>query len=64
MNPIELNLRVTVDESNIREIVNAIRQALSVGMEGDARAEARMKASRNALFAGQKSPRRPGRRRQ
>lgn len=30
MNPIELSLRVTVDESNIRAIVNVIRQALRV----------------------------------
>jgi excisionase family DNA binding protein len=56
MNPIELSLRVTVDESNVRAFVNVIRQAIQVDAEGDARAEARMKASRNALFAGQKPP--------
>lgn len=30
MNPAELSLRVKVDESNIRAIVNVIRQALRV----------------------------------
>ena len=30
MNPVELSLRVSVDESNIRAIVNEIRQALRV----------------------------------
>jgi len=36
MNPIELNLRVTVDESNIRAVVYVIRQALHVGAEAAA----------------------------
>jgi excisionase family DNA binding protein len=56
MNPIELSFRVTIDEANIRAIVNAIRPALPGQSEFDPRAEARMKSSRNAIFAGQKPP--------
>lgn len=56
MNPIELNLRVTVDEANVRAIINVIRQALQFDNDADAKREARMRASRNAQFAGQKPP--------
>jgi excisionase family DNA binding protein len=56
MNPIELNLRLTVDEANIRTIVDVLRQAFHVDIEYDDGADARMKASRNAQFAGKKSP--------
>jgi hypothetical protein len=35
MNPIELILRVTVDETSVRAIVNVIRQAMQVGGDFD-----------------------------
>ena len=56
MNPIQLNFSVTIDEASIRTIVAAICQAFHVDVEFDDRADARMKASRNALFAGKKPP--------
>lgn len=56
MNPIELNMRVSVDQASVLEIIKMIRQALQGDPDFDSRAEARMRASRNALFAGQKPP--------
>ena len=56
MKTIELNLRLAIDESNIRALVSVIRQAFHVDIAFDDHADARMKASRNALFAGQKPP--------
>jgi excisionase family DNA binding protein len=56
MKPLELSLRVTIDDAGVQAIVDVIRQALRVDGEVDALGEARMRASRNALFAGQKPP--------
>jgi len=56
MLPIELNFKVTIDEQNSEKLVEVLHGVVQSVAGVDPRAEARLKASQNALFAGQKPP--------
>jgi len=56
MKPIELGFRMTIDGAGLNEIVSLLQRALHSDANIDVQSEARMKVSRNALFAGQKPP--------
>lgn len=56
MKPVELTVRITLDEVSARTLVDLVRAALQATTEQDERRAARLESSRNAPFAGQKPP--------
>ncbi|MBX7167954.1 MAG: helix-turn-helix domain-containing protein [Pirellulales bacterium] len=56
MKPVELTVRMTLDEVSARTLIDLIRTACQEVAEQDERRAARLQSSRNALFAGQKPP--------
>jgi excisionase family DNA binding protein len=56
MTPIELNFKLIIDEQNSEKLVDVLHRVVQSAAGVDPRAEARLKASQNALFAGRKPP--------
>jgi hypothetical protein len=52
----QLQLTITLDEKAVAAVVALMREAFPDSTPDDEKRETRLRASRNALFAGQKPP--------